>query len=91
MEQPMLNFIVRHMLSNLRNTSYKALTIDVSGMKLGHLENEKEAQALQIARALLVAQGGKMAIIAQTLLARIARCLELQGNNDRTDTNGSRR
>ena len=41
--------------------------------------NEKEAQVLQIALAHLVAEDGNESEIAQTLLARIAQCLELQG------------
>lgn len=53
--------------------------------------NEKEAQALQIALALLVAQEGEFSNVAQALLARIARCLELQGNNDRAAENSSKR
>ena len=53
--------------------------------------NEKEAQALQIALALLVAQDGEFSNVAQALLSRIARCLELQGNNDRTAANSSKR
>ena len=41
--------------------------------------NEKEAQALQIALALLAAQGNEHSDVAQALLTRIAQCLELQG------------
>ena len=41
--------------------------------------SEKEAQVLQIALAHLIADGLDESDIAQALLARIARCLELQG------------
>ena len=52
--------------------------------------NEKEAQTLQIALALLVAQGNEHSDLAQTLLARIAQCLELQGKDKerKADKNG---
>lgn len=53
--------------------------------------NEKEVPTLRLALALLVDQGGDIANVAQALLARIDRCLELQGNNDRTAANGSKR
>ena len=53
--------------------------------------NEKEAQALKIALALLVSQGGEMSNVAQALLSRVDRCLEVQGNNDRAAANGSKR
>ncbi|MBR2907954.1 MAG: hypothetical protein IKC26_07960 [Clostridia bacterium] len=41
--------------------------------------SEKEALVLQIALAHFVADGMEESEIAQALLARIARCLELQG------------
>lgn len=50
---------------------------EVIGMRL--YASEKEAQVLQIALAHFVADEMDESEIAQALLARIARCLELQG------------
>lgn len=50
---------------------------EVFGMRL--YTSEKEALVLQIALAHFVADGMEESEIAQALLARIARCLELQG------------
>lgn len=38
MKQAEFNFTVRHMLSRLRDMSYESLTVDVAGMRLGHLQ-----------------------------------------------------
>ena len=58
-------------------------------MKL--LTNKKEAQVMQIALGLLIGKSDEHTNTAQALLARIARCLELQGNNDRAGKNSSKR
>ena len=47
--------------------------------------NEKEAKVLQLALALLVNYKGDENEIAQTLLTRIAQCLELQGIERKAD------
>ena len=45
--------------------------------------SEKEALVLQIALAHFVADGMEESEIAQALLARIARCLDLQGTEQK--------
>ena len=47
--------------------------------------NEKEAKVLQLALAHLLAKDASENEIAQTLLARIAQCLELQGYERKAD------
>lgn len=49
--------------------------------------SEKEAQVLQLALANLVTENGSD--VAQTLLTRIAQCLDLQGVERRAANDGS--
>ena len=59
----------------------KSIGKEVLGMRL--YTSEKEALVLQIALAHFVGDGMDESGIAQALLARVARCLELQGNEQK--------
>ena len=52
-------------------------------VRIHFLKKEKEALVLQIALTHFVADGMDESGIAQALLARVARCLELQGNEQK--------